>query len=166
MWPFKSDRGKDIRNAFKGFTDGTAMDKITGEVQADSVPEIKHIQYVLVLVDETGFIKSDGLVDHVIDSALHHDAMIDSITASYISMLINTPLALDDPKEKRLSLVKELSESCGTSLAIIHGECECLVGVFGSRNRMNYTAMIPDYKSKLRTLASLEYGQIREIKEP
>lgn len=165
MWPFKSNKENFVRETFKGFMDESTVNKvIKGELE-ETAPEKKHIQYILTLVEENEYINSNNLVENIINLALHHQATIESITATYISIIINIPLKIENPRENRISLVKELSDKYGNKLAIVHGECECFVGVFGSKSRMNYTALIPDYKSKLKTLASLEYGKIMEIME-
>ena len=102
-------------------------------------------------------------IESILDIAVECEAMIETITASFISILFNAPLEQEDALPLRKKLVSNLSEKFGADLSILHGEAVCLVGNFGSQKRLSYTAMIPDYKVKMNRLTSLEFGEIIEV---
>jgi len=118
----------------------------------------RKINFVMILVKEDSNIAER--ISVVINLAQKHDAMIDAITGILISIYFGVPLDHPDQKQKRLAFVNEISESLGPFLSIVHGECECPVGNVGNENQMNFTVLLPGYKSKLNKLTTLEFGHI------
>lgn len=47
--------------------------------------------------------------------------------------------------------------------SFVHGDCRCYIGNIGAEQRWNYTADLPDFKYKLKTLLSLQPGETIEI---
>lgn len=121
----------------------------------------KYLNFILILVRDDS--KQPQNIRDTVNIIQEHDGMIESITSTLITAYFGVPLEQPNSEQMRIDLVKELSEKKGRDLSIIHGACECPVGTVGNENRKAYTALLPDYKSKLRQLSSMEFGQVLEI---
>jgi hypothetical protein len=80
-----------------------------------------------------------------------------------IAVYFGAPIREPNSRQKRKDLVIQLAESLGSDLAVIHGECNCPVGIIEDEKRASYTALLPEYRTKLAELASLDFGQVREV---
>ena len=124
--------------------------------------DMKYLNYVLVLVREDS--NQLRTIEEVVNVIQNHGGTIESITAAcLITAYFGAPIEQPNSKQVRIDLINELSEKLRTNLAIIHGECECPVGNVGNESYMNYTALFPDFKSKLSILSSLTFGHVEEI---
>jgi hypothetical protein len=163
MWPFNRQK-KFLQTVFGNYLNKDTVEELMNNPSAlELKAEKKPIQFVLLFVKESGPDDFKGLIEAVTNDCLKYDAMIETMTATFISALFNVPLEQDNPKGNRIKLVANLSKIYGTNLSIVHGECECFVGNFGSNTRMSYTALIPGYKEIMKKLASLDYGQVLEV---
>jgi hypothetical protein len=163
MWPFNRQK-RFLQNAFGKYLSNDTVEELMNNPSALKLEaEKKPIQFVLLFVKESGPDDFKGLIEAVTNDCLKYDAMIETMTATFISALFNVPLEQDDPKGSRVKLVANLSKIYGANLSIVHGECECFVGNFGSNTRMSYTALIPGFKEIMKKLASLDYGQVFEV---
>ncbi|MFC1746184.1 hypothetical protein ACFL35_19490 [Candidatus Riflebacteria bacterium] len=124
----------------------------------------KSIYFVLILLKEenTQSIKSNA--KNIIELAQRHQGMIETISATFISILFNVPVEQKNSEELYCEFIKSLSIISGNKLSVVYGQCESYVGTIGSSERMSYTALIPNFKDKLYQLSSLEFGHIKEIK--
>lgn len=160
MWPFNKQK-RVLKKAFRKYLDKDAVQNILEGNMEFEPPQKKKIQFILLFVKESS--QTQQTIESILDIAIEFDAMIETITSSFISILFNVPLEQEDALELRKRLTDHLSERFGDELAILHGETVCFVGNFGSKKRLSYTAMIPDYKSKMNRLTSLEFGEIIEV---
>lgn len=167
MWPFNRNKRqrKFIRDAFDKYVDHNVIDNMLSDsLTLNSQPEIKHIGFILILVKEEQSITFRNTVTKVLGIVQEHNVMIECITGTFISVLVGVPLELPDTGKVRHNILDKLSNQLGAHLAILHGECDCAVEIVGNEKRFSYTAILPDYKSKLRRLASLDYGKIEEAR--
>ncbi len=160
MWPFNNQK-RLLKKAFGKYLDDDAVQNILEGNMEFEPPQKKKIQYILLFVKESS--KTQETIESILDIAIEFDAMIETITSSFISILFNVPLEQEGAVQFRKKLATHLSGKFSSELSILHGETICLVGNFGSKKRLSYTAMIPDYKSKMNRLTSLEFGEIIEI---
>ena len=159
MWPFnrRSKSKRDfIKKVYSKYLDELRLDNQKG-VELST----QYLHFVLILVSETG--NRSQMIGQVLDIIQQHDGMIESITSTFITVYVGVPLQQPNSKQLRIDLVNELSGKLGPQLAIIYGECGCPVGSVGNESRQTYTALLPEYKSKLRKLSSLQFGQVTEV---
>ena len=161
MWSFnrKTEHSEAIKKSFSKFMDERIVRLMLNNPEGLEMKK-KKINFVMILVKEDS--NTAETIGKAVNFAWKHDAMIDAITGTLISIYFGVPLDQPDQKQMRVAFVNEISESIGPSLSIIHGECECPVGNVGTENRMNYTALLTEYKSKLKKLTALDFGQIIE----
>ncbi len=122
---------------------------------------ITTIDYLLILVREDSNLPRR--IFKAVSIIQEFDGMIESITSTLITVYFNVPLIQPDSNQLRNDLVNRLSETVGSDISILHGTCECQVGNVGNEKRKAYTALLPDYKSKLSKLSSMEFGESQEI---
>jgi len=162
MWPFNRKEKENLEfleNSFSKYMDERIV-KLTLNNPEKLEMGKRKINFALILVKEDS--STEDKISEVVNYARKHDAMIDSITGTFITVYFGVPLDQPDQKEMRVAFINEIYENMGSSLTIVHGECECSVGNVGNENRMNYTALLPEYKSKLNKLTNLDFGQIIE----
>jgi hypothetical protein len=162
MWPFNCKetlRKKLINKSFSKHMDGRLLSLFNEKPDALNMI-MKQINFVMILASQSS--RPDQIIGEIISLVQKYTGMVDSITCIFITIYFGVPLDQSNQKELRIAFLAELSEKFGSSLAILHGECECPVGNLGNDKRMAYTAFLPEYKSKLCKLSSLEFGQILE----
>jgi hypothetical protein len=126
--------------------------------------ESRVINYIITVVKEQATPKATSqLLGKVLDTSVSNGGVIETVTASLVSIVLDLVESVKDAEEKRLALVNELMSKYGSDIALIHGKCACSVGIVGSKTRMNYTALIPDYKQKIKSLSGLDYGEYLEV---
>ena len=159
MWPFnrKKKDSEALEKSFSKFMDERIVRLMLNNPEELEMKKRK-INFILILVKEAS--DTAETIGKVVNFARKHDVMIDAITGTLISIYFGIPLDQPDQKKMRVAFVNEISESLGPSLSMVHGECECPIGNVGNENRMNYTALLPEYKSKLNKLTNLDFGQI------
>ncbi len=167
MWPLdRKSKNKDekIKKAFGQYIPANIIDNL---MSADNVSfELieKEIDYAFILVSESSIESVPQIIKAVLDIAEKHEGMVESITGPLIIVLLGIPQPQDNAQKRRHALVVDLHESLGASISIVHGNTKCLVGTVGNKNRSTITALIPNYKEKLKLLSNMEYGQQLEIK--
>ena len=146
-----------MRNAFSKYVDERLV-----EIMMDNPERLKmnnrNINFAMILVKED--LNIEKIISKIVSAIQKHDAMIDSITGTIITVYFGIPFDQPDQNQMMQILLRDLSENFKSSIAILHGACECHVGTLGNENRICFTALLPDYKSKLNKLISLEFGQI------
>jgi hypothetical protein len=165
MWPFNQmNKQQTLQKAFGKYVPLDVIDKILNDsLTPNGQPEIKHIGFILILVKEDQLFIFKETVIKVLDVINEHEAMIECVVGAFISVLVSTSAESSNATKIRQDIVNNLSTQLGYYLAILHGECDCAIELIGNEKRFSYTAVIPDYKSKLFKLSSLEYGSIEEI---
>ena len=69
---------------------------------------------------ESGQNDFNDLIESVTNECIKYNAMIETITATFISVLFNVPFEIDDPKGSRIKLVENLSKNYLIITEIIH----------------------------------------------
>ena len=161
MWPLnrKKDELKAIEKSFSKFIDERIV-RLMLKNPEDLEMKNRKINFAMILAKDDSSTRER--ISEVVSYAQKHDAMIDSITGTLITIYFGVPLDQPDQRQMRKAFVNEISEKLGPSLTIVHGECECPVGSVGNEKRLSYTALLPKYKSKLNKLTALDFGQIIE----
>lgn len=151
MWPFKL--AGVIKGMFERFMDKELVDVIVSGTE--ELHEMR-IDYVLLLLSNH---KAIGKAISIINS---HDCMIESITGTLITVLIGAPIPNPKSDQIREQLVDHVAAKLASEAVVLHGGCSCPVGTVGNEQRKSYTAIIPEYKTKLRQLATAEFGEVVE----
>lgn len=126
-------------------------------------PEIRHFQFVLVHVREDDPEETTRTIAGVVETICGCGAIVGHIACSVIDGYFGFPWPECDSIEARQKLVAALIADNGDRVRIAHGQCNGLVGNFGSKKRMDYGALIPNFSGALKTLLALEFGSAAEI---
>lgn len=163
MWPFsRKDKSqkKLIKKIVSRYTGEKKLDLIlTSQNHTELIP--MHVDFVLILISQDS--DPSQPIHDVSNTIQEHDGMIESMTSTLITVYFGVPDKQPNSKRMRIGLVGDLLEKFGANLSIIHGACECPVGSIGNEKRKAYTALLPDYKAKLRELSGLPFGQTKEV---
>jgi hypothetical protein len=153
---------QSLKNLLGKYVKEDKLDLIlNGSIALQSL-EKKPIGYILIFLKDNDPQSFQNDLNRLIKIIYEHHGVIDTISGSFISVLLGMPLPIPDLTEKRKQLVEIFSQELGLSIALLHGEIECLVGNIGNNSHWSYTALIPDFKKKLNILSSLAYGEITE----
>lgn len=127
--------------------------------------ESREIEYAFLFVKGDTAEELNSNISSIIERAMKYEAVLDTISSNYLSFFFNAPVKIEKPKEKRLIFIDELTANDHSQFSLIHGFCMGSVGSFGTGYRLNYTALIPNYRDIMRELSMLEYGQVKRVDE-
>lgn len=125
--------------------------------------EMTHFQFVLVHVKDDDPEETKKTIGAVVETILQTRATLGDMTCSLILGYLGLPDRQSDSAEARQKLVAALIREHGDHIRVAHGQCNGLVGLFGSKRRMNYGGLIPNFSGALKTLLALEFGGAVEI---
>jgi len=126
-------------------------------------PEVKHFQFVVILLEETNPQKVSELVGSVMDTIFQHRAIVTNNTPSLLIALLGAPFTDGNSPEARRELVDALVQKHGDRIRIAHGECDGAFGNFGGDGRWIYGAAIPGFAEILKKLLETKVGTAVEI---
>ena len=72
-------------------------------------PEVRHFQFVVVLLDDSQHEDIQANLSRVVDACLRHRSMISNVSASLVVACLGVPFSDGDSVESRLSLVNSSS---------------------------------------------------------
>jgi hypothetical protein len=151
---------KSMFNKFlpKSLVEAVANDKMD---ISDAVP--KEIEIILVRIDEA---KTDALnqtVSDVIEFGNENGAMIEDIVSSFVVLsygaIGNEVVRKGRGHELATLLLKKLE----SKVAVIYGREICLVGNHGSKNRMKYGSLLPNFWELMGRLSKMKLGSKESI---
>jgi len=131
-----------------------------------AAPEIRHFQFVIILLDDERPDDVPAMLNRVVDAIFNHHAMISNIYVSLVVAWFGFPFPDTDSVEERLKLVNTLVTGSKDLLRIAHGQCNGKVGNMGSEKRFAYGAVIPDFNNILKRLLDSPLGTVIEVPEP
>lgn len=154
---------RKMRRAFKKLIPADVIRKLAEDPPALKPPRQQHFEFVIVSIDESNPDATSRVLSDVLGTVFAHDAMVSMISASLVSSYFGVFQPNKVP-EARQKLVTQLLRENGNRLRIAHGECDGLVGNFGSEQRLTYDCFIPGFSRILSELLSSEFGKALEIR--
>ena len=141
-----------------------AIDKLLGDKnQAIRPPEVKHFQFVLILIDDTNPQAVPATISAVVGTLVRQRANVSSLTSSLLVGLLGTPFPEGNSPQARRELVGALLQDSGDLIRIAHGACDGAVGMFGGHERWAYGAVIPGFSGILKKLLEIKFGTAIEV---
>ena len=98
------------------------------------------VHFLLVSVRASPLSDSLSLLGQVVDLSSRSEATIDTILASLVFAYFGPPGEVPDPEKRRMDLVRELQESVGPQVAILHGTRRWVIGTYGGTDRFHHGA--------------------------
>ena len=126
-------------------------------------PVVRHFQFVIVVLDDARPEELKATISRVVSAASRQRAILSNVSASIIVVCFGVPFPDDDSFESRLGFVNTLIQENGNAIRVAHGQCDGLVGNFGSEHRMVYEAMIPGFNGILKQLLNSGPGTVVEV---
>ena len=128
----------------------------------DTKPKNTHFQFVAVLLDDQSESISErwGAVGDII---FDHGAWISHMTPCLVVACFGGVFPESDTDANRLKLVDALVASVGKEIRLAHGECDGLMGNFGSSRRFSYGVHIPGFLGLLKKLLESPPGTAMEF---
>jgi hypothetical protein len=142
--------------------------ELLAKLQSETQPQVpkmesKHLQFVVILVDEADPQEIPVIISRVIDTLLRQRAIVSDITCSLVVGLLGAPFPEGNSPEERRELVDALLQENGHRIRIVHGECDAPFGIFGGQKRCTYGALIPGFSRILKKLVETSSGTAVEI---
>lgn len=125
--------------------------------------EIRHFQFVVVLLDDSQPDNVPTILSRVMDASFRHYGMISNISASIVVACLGVPHPDGDSVERRTKLVTTLVSENGALIRIAHGQCNSKVGILGCEKLYVYGALIPGFNSILSRLLDSPAGTVIEV---
>ncbi len=123
----------------------------------------KEVEIVLVKIDESKTSDLKQIVSDVIEIGHENGAIVEDIVSSFVVLSFgsigNACVAVDSG----LELAQRLLERLGERVAIVYGREICLVGNHGSRSRMKYGTLLPNFWRIMNRLSKLKLGSIERL---
>jgi hypothetical protein len=127
-------------------------------------PEKKHIQFVLVQIDDRDTSARIDALPKIIDAIFDHNGTLGTVlNVSLVFGFFGSPFPGTDTVENRLGAVAGMHTALGERIRIAHGQCVALVGLFGGEKRGTWDALIPNFSLVLEKLHTTPYGSAMEI---
>ena len=130
-------------------------------------PQLKHFQYLVVLIDESNHEDASPLLGKVMEACFRHWAIVDIVYVSVLTAHLGSMFEQNDrdKPEIRRALVEDILRENPNKVRIAHGECTSLVGNFGCDKRFVWAALIPNFQDIFRKLLDSPPGTVMEIVE-
>src|ERR1041385_8621843 len=122
------------------------------------------IEFVLAFVDGKVPEEISEQVGRVVGVAISHDGVVHDIIGALVVIAFGTLRGSSVTVSNRSVLVEHLSRDLSSHVKIVHGAAEGYCGLFGNKQRMAYSFVLPGFDAVLGSLSSLEFGQIEELK--
>jgi hypothetical protein len=152
------------RNPFEEYVSPQVIGKLLREAGSEiKPPEVKHLQFVVALADDTNPQEVPAMISKVTDALLRHHVHVLQITSSLFVALLGVPFTEGNTPEVRRELVDALLRENGERIRIVHGECDGAFGMFGGQARWTYGAVIPGFSGVLKKLLETKFGTAVEI---
>ena len=127
-------------------------------------PDRKHIQFVLVQVDDRDTAARVAGIPKVIDAIFDHNGTLGTVlNVSLVFAFFGSPFPEADKVENRLGAVAGMQTALGDHIRIAHGQCVASVGNFGAEKHLLWDALIPNFSSVLEKLLATPFGEAIEI---
>src|SRR5216684_6347097 len=148
-----------LRKTLQASASPEAIAKLVRETKHEiRLPEVKHFQFVVMLVDDTNPQEVPAMISKVVGTLVRQRATVENISSSLLVGLLGVPFPEGNSPQARLELVDALLQDNGDRIRIAHGECDGAVGMFGGHERWTYGAMIPGFSGVLKKLLETEFG--------
>src|SRR5262249_10682307 len=118
---------------------------------------------VVVLFDEPNLESISTLMGDVMRTLFEHKATVMGVSTVFLLGVLGVPFGDGNSPEARRAAVDALLRGNGSRIRIAHGECDSLVGTFGSGPRFVYDAVIPGFLEILKRLLDAEPGAAFEV---
>jgi hypothetical protein len=152
------------RKPFQAYVDPNTTASLLRETKPEiKPPEVKHFQFVVMLVDDTNPQEVPAMLSKVIETLVRQRANVSNIASSLLVGLLGVPFPESNSPLARRELVDALLQDNGERIRIAHGECDGAVGMFGSHERWAYGAVIPGFSGVLKELLETKFGTAVEI---
>ena len=167
MWPFGRWRERArLRAAFSGYLSKEALDRIQkgSTASLSMIPKQSSICFVLLHVRDDSPNQAHAHLSTAIDTIVDCGGVAD-LMCSCVLAIFGHPIGAgpDKTRIQRDVSISRLVAALGKNVRLIYGDTDGLVGNIGSRQRVHYGSLIPDFPRYLATLVALEFGQAVQI---
>ena len=131
----------------------------------DARLEYRKIEFVLVRVHDHPLKAVPKRIRHVVDIALEHGAIVESITSSLVVLTFGIVESADDPARSREAVVPAVHDGLQGFVSVVHGHRRALVGNFGNAERQSFGSLLPGFNGLLKALMELDIGGVHEVIE-
>jgi hypothetical protein len=158
---------RKIRKMFDKYVSREDIKRIERDERRYFKPEreYRHIQFVIVLIDESKPEEVSALLEKVVETCFRHWMILNQNFYSLVTAYLGPPLDKNNNPETRFAVVDEIVRECPGRVRMAHGECTGLIGNFGSEKRFAWGALIPNFLDILRKLLDAPMGTVLEIPE-
>ncbi|ABF39100.1 hypothetical protein Acid345_0095 [Candidatus Koribacter versatilis Ellin345] len=154
-----------VRKLFEKYVSPAAIKAIeeSSEYGFTSQIEDKHLQFIIVNLQEAPVEEVNATLTRVVDCLFRHNATLFWSSPTLVRGCFGVPSTEHDLPQNRTAAVADLLQENGSRIRLLHGECTAPVGNFGGNFRLCYDMMLPGYTAKLKRLFELEFGTAEEI---
>jgi hypothetical protein len=162
---FREFRRRKVQREFEKYVPSELVAEAASAIRAGKLPmsEGRHFQFILVHLEEVSTDEIPALIKKVVDGFYRNGATVSDISSSLIVGYFGLPNPKSDLAESRLKLVSDLLAENGSAIRIAHGQCNGLVGSFGTEGRWKYGGIIPNFSEILKKLLESQFGTATEI---
>jgi len=153
-----------IRKSFEDSISPAALSCLArGSEPLDNSLRKMDFQFVIANVDDSDTESVPRMLEEVTAAFVNKRAMISAVTSSIVIGLYGVPFRDNNSEKIRKDLVAELIVIGNKRIRVIHGQCEGLVGMLGSKGAFRYDGIIPKFSEVLTNLFSAEFGSSVEL---
>jgi hypothetical protein len=156
-------RRKNLK-PLEGYLSPEVVEKLLRETKSGPRPlEVKHFQFVVILVDEADPREIPAIIAKVIGTLIEKQMLLSNITSSLLISTLGVPFPEGNSPEVRREIVGMLLRENGERIRIAHGECDGAFGTYGGHGRWTYGPVIPGFSRILEKLLETKFGTAIKI---
>jgi hypothetical protein len=156
-------RRKDLK-PLEGYLSPEVIEKLLRETKSEPGPlEVKHFQFVVILVDETDSREIPAIIVKVLGTLIEKQMLLSNITSSLLIGTLGVPFPEGNSPEVRREIVGALLRENCERIRVAHGECDGAFGTYGGHGRWTYGPVIPGFSAILEKLLETKFGTAVEI---
>lgn len=121
------------------------------------------IEFIIAFVRGESPARVSERIARVADLAVTHGATVHDLVGALVIVAFGTHPSSPPESGGRPSLVQSLREQLAGDVKIVHGSADGHYGLFGSKTRMSYTFLVPQFDSVLGALSQLQFGESEEF---
>lgn len=122
------------------------------------------VEYIFVFVQGTTPDETVARIGSVVDLAAARSWMVQHILCNLVVIACGAPSFPSSPAADRGEFVRELLQSLGYDIKIVHGVENTFYGNIGSATRCSYSFLLPSFLSVMSVLQDTPPGESQEFR--
>lgn len=155
---FKNKKTIEINDIKAFFNKAKILSTLNKDFPSEK-KERRNIQYILVGIKDDDVQHLEKTISELCKLAIDNKATIGEMLSSVLVFYFGIFESKQDDLFKRKQLIAEIKKQYGKDVKLIHGECEVVVGTFGTDGFYKFGVLMPNFMDKLSFFSQISIGE-------